>query len=224
MAKRMKPRENPYAELGVPRDAGEKEIRQAYRRRAKETHPDAGGSVEEFKRSQIALNVLTDRRRRAEYDATGSYDEPGPDKAEAEALEIISAVILDIVAAEFNPFNMDLRAHMGRKINESLDGYANTLAATKRLRARAEKLIGRFIKKSPGSPLIDEMLRSYALRFGEKEPRQQEIVTAHLRALEILKDYDFKADPKAGPQPTMRNPLFNPNPIFGGSFSGGGSS
>ena len=50
---------NPYEELGVPRNADRAAVRAGYRRRAKETHPDAnGGSADAFKRTRTALSVL----------------------------------------------------------------------------------------------------------------------------------------------------------------------
>jgi hypothetical protein len=45
------------AELGVATDAGLDEIRSAYRRRVKETHPDHGGDEDEFKRVREAYTT-----------------------------------------------------------------------------------------------------------------------------------------------------------------------
>lgn len=60
---------NYYQILGVPRNASESEIRNAYRRLAKERHPDRpGGSQEEFSRLQEANAVLNDPNRRRQHD------------------------------------------------------------------------------------------------------------------------------------------------------------
>lgn len=48
--------------LGVGTDADADEIRRAYRRRARRSHPDAGGDVAEFHRLQQAVAVLLDAR------------------------------------------------------------------------------------------------------------------------------------------------------------------
>ena len=58
-----------YAVLGVERDADAAELRRAYRRRARQTHPDHGGSVGAFTTVREVYEVLADPRRRAEYDA-----------------------------------------------------------------------------------------------------------------------------------------------------------
>ena len=60
---------NYYEVLGVPREASQTEIRNAYRNLAKERHPDhPGGSTEEFSRLQEANAVLSDPHRRRKHD------------------------------------------------------------------------------------------------------------------------------------------------------------
>src|ERR671917_1171621 len=60
---------NYYEVLGVPREASQEEIRNAYRRLAKDRHPDlVGGSTEEFSLLQEAHAVLSDPNRRRQHD------------------------------------------------------------------------------------------------------------------------------------------------------------
>lgn len=60
-----------YKTLNVHRDAQASEIRAAYRRKAKELHPDTGarGDAEAFHRVQEAYDVLKDPVARSEHDA-----------------------------------------------------------------------------------------------------------------------------------------------------------
>lgn len=64
-----------YEVLGVARNAGEPEIKKAYRRLAMKYHPDRnpGDSVaeEKFKEAKEAYEVLTDAQKRALYDQHG---------------------------------------------------------------------------------------------------------------------------------------------------------
>ena len=72
-----------YDTLGVEREADPAAIRAAYRRRAKQAHPDAGGTAPEFERLNRAKLVLLDPERRRKYDETGKVDdapERRPDK------------------------------------------------------------------------------------------------------------------------------------------------
>src|SRR5215212_5689750 len=60
---------NYYRVLGVSREASQEEIRGAYRRLAKERHPDhPSGSAEEFSLLQEAHAVLSDPNRRKTHD------------------------------------------------------------------------------------------------------------------------------------------------------------
>jgi molecular chaperone DnaJ len=60
-----------YGVLGVASDATPEEVKRAYRRLAREHHPDAGGDEERFKEIARAYDVLGDPERRARYDRFG---------------------------------------------------------------------------------------------------------------------------------------------------------
>jgi molecular chaperone DnaJ len=58
-----------YKVLGVPQSATDTEIRRAYRKLAKENHPDANpGKEERFKEISAAYDVLSEPAKRKEYD------------------------------------------------------------------------------------------------------------------------------------------------------------
>ena len=65
-----------YSELGVPRDADEKQIKQAYRRLARKHHPDLNpddkGAEDRFKKVNEAYEVLSDPDSRKKFDRYGA--------------------------------------------------------------------------------------------------------------------------------------------------------
>lgn len=71
---------DPYTTLGVPRGASEKDIKSAYRKLAKELHPDRNKdnprSAERFSEVTRAYDLLSDKDKRAQFDR-GEIDAEG---------------------------------------------------------------------------------------------------------------------------------------------------
>jgi curved DNA-binding protein len=65
-----------YATLGVPRDASEDDIKKAFRKLARQHHPDVAkdkkASEEKFKQINEAYEVLSDPQKRRNYDELGA--------------------------------------------------------------------------------------------------------------------------------------------------------
>lgn len=74
---------DPYSVLGVPRTASAEDIRRAYRKIAKELHPDVRpndrAAEERFKRAAAAFNLLSDTTLKSRFDR-GEIDADGNER------------------------------------------------------------------------------------------------------------------------------------------------
>jgi molecular chaperone DnaJ len=77
----MAAKQDYYDALGVNRNAGEDEVRKAYRRLARKYHPDLNpgdkSAEDHFKKVQEAYDVLSDPKKRQMYDQVGFYSDQG---------------------------------------------------------------------------------------------------------------------------------------------------
>ena len=64
---------DPYKVLNIPKDAGDDEIKKAYRKLALEHHPDKGGDEDRFKQINEAYSILSDAGKRREYEASQQF-------------------------------------------------------------------------------------------------------------------------------------------------------
>ena len=86
---------NPYQALDLDRSAPQEAIRAAYRKKAREHHPDKGGDVAKFQEIQAAYDTLSDPERKARYDQTGETG-TGP-TLESQALTYLSGLLAQVL-------------------------------------------------------------------------------------------------------------------------------
>jgi len=154
---------NPYKTLGVEKTATQDEIKRAYRRKAKQHHPDAGG--EGFEEIGKAYALLTDAEARARYDETGETD------AAPAALSILVAMFRAVIERDCGEENV---VHTVREaLLSARIGLADKIREQEFELLRLGKFTGRVTAQS-GPNLFESILEQ------KKDTVRRQI--AHLKA------------------------------------------
>lgn len=196
-----------YDELGVDRDADEQTIRRAFRRRAKETHPDAGGTAEAFAATSTALAILTDPKRRKRYDRTGVAEDAEPDNQRAHAVGIIQRFFDEIATPWFatcamdatkDPRSRDIVGDVRKAIKKELAAIKGGLPNGERVVAAYEEMAARFETKSGADNFLRRHLEGKARENRLELERVKEGIEVHELALRMLAEIKFRRDAPPG--------------------------
>lgn len=196
---------DPYAELGVPRDATTAAVNAAYRKKAKEVHPDKNRSdpeaAEKFHRATTAMTVLIDPARREKFDRTGTIDEEQVDNTRAGALQLIEAFIEkhvgEYINANFAPHLDPRRIDLIQKFRNEMNNEISNAEAALIQWEKAKRFLGDMAKRWKGKKPNGPIERAFAARLARADDQVRQIKQAsEMRrvALTIISEYDFTWD------------------------------
>jgi curved DNA-binding protein CbpA len=184
-----------YRLLGIKRGASKAEVRKAYRRKAKVSHPDKGGSAEAFSALATAHDVLSDERRRERYDATGEIVAAKPDNADVAAIEIIAQKLGLIIHSEHDVSALGIGEMIEQAIREDIARRQAGIADHNRAIGRAARLRARVKRKADGADnMLARVLDWHERSAKDLIKKSEEAVSSMERALAILDGYSFIED------------------------------
>jgi hypothetical protein len=183
---------DPYDILGVARDAGEEQIKVAYRKRAKAAHPDSGGDTETFSQLQKAYELLLDPVRRKVFDDTG-YDVELTDAVDLQALVAIEKLITDMVLDEREPGTFDPVAKMRAALLEEIRKAHFSKSELERHSNRINLHLDR-LGKRPGKDVVGHMLRARIKAIATAISETESKIGANERACDMLDGYLYVMD------------------------------
>jgi curved DNA-binding protein CbpA len=204
---------DPYKVLGVPREADGDAIKSAFRRRAKDTHPDTGGDRKAFEAVDRANKVLSDPKRRAKFDETGEIDDDIAANPDQAAFGIINHVLAQAISGDQDPLQTDLMIVVKAYFDKVLGEIEKKRLMLTRSRDRAKTMRGRFRRKAKGENMLARMMDWQVEQIENALKASEQELANHERALAILADYDFERDP---PERIVQYHYFN---AFGASNS-----
>lgn len=183
---------NPYEILGVRRDATDDQVKAAYRRRAKTTHPDSGGDADAFSRVQKAYELLLDPVRRKVFDDTG-YDVELADPIDLQALMVIEKLVNQLTLDEREPGTFDPLARMRSDLSEEMRKARFSKRELERHASRIEHHLER-LEKRPATDILGSMLRARIKAISTAISETEAKIKANERACEMLYDYTYEVD------------------------------
>jgi curved DNA-binding protein CbpA len=183
---------NPYEILGVRRDASDEQIKSAYRRRAKTTHPDSGGDPNAFGRVQKAYELLLDPVRRKVFDDTG-YDVELADPVDLQALIVIEKLVNELTLDEREPGTFDPLTRMREDLSEDMRKARFSKRELERHSSRIEHHLER-LEKRPSTDILGSMLRARVKAIASAINETEAKIKASERACEMLYDYAYEVD------------------------------
>ncbi len=187
-----------YEVLGVDKDATADEIKEAYRNKAKEHHPDVkGGDNERMTEITIAWGVLKSESGRNRYDKTGQMEDTPFD---VKFQELVQFAFLKIVEEVEDVASVNLLKQFNHYIKISV---ADNLKNKKIFEGRSAKLVRvkeRLSAKGDNKivRVLDINLHDIKMMLGNID----EQVKFLNDALEVINHYDYRIDPPV-PEPEV---------------------
>jgi curved DNA-binding protein CbpA len=184
-----------YGILGLHRDADIRQVRSAYRKWAKATHPDTGGSVEKFALVKLAYDTLSDDARRAHYDATGEAEEPKVEQSLQNAMELAFQTMCSVLqTAESRGLGEDFEL-IGDSI-KTLELKLQDIAKTQKRFdveiAKIRRVRKRLTAKKGKTELLPQMF-DHAVAQAERHKELAGTDRPKIeRAILILKDHEYR--------------------------------
>ncbi|MEJ5979380.1 J domain-containing protein [Novosphingobium sp. PS1R-30] len=188
-----------YDILDIAPDAPIETINAAYRREAKQHHPDVGGDRQIFAALQDAIAVLRDPRRRAHYDTTGEIL-PELDTLQMEAIQALVEAFHNTLAREESSFHE-------RDIVTACD--ASLVAAAARLADESAKLpamqnsvagaIERLLHNGIGEDYLGTSLKGRAASIEKQKANNERQALVLAMARDMLKSYGWRFEVSVSP-------------------------
>jgi curved DNA-binding protein CbpA len=183
---------DPYETLGVARNADAAQIKTAYRKRAKNAHPDAGGDADAFARLTTSYEILSDPVRRKVYDETG-YDPTLADAKDLEGLVVLESLINEFILDERDPGSFDPVAAMRRKLTDRIVNVRFHILELERHRARIRNHMDR-IGKRPETDFLGSMMRARGDSITDAISKAEAQITTIEQAYQMLDGYSYEIE------------------------------
>lgn len=168
---------NLYDILNIKKNASNKDIKKAFKEKAKTTHPDRGGKKGEFEKVKEAYMVLHDPSKRQKYDETGQYEDNPPN-----IMGQVSSLFFTVVdGVGDNIDRVDIIEEMLKILNKAINNVTRDEMNVIKKITRTEKLIGRITSDTPRT-IFDDIIEG---RIRELKGQRQNLEDANSGMMQV---------------------------------------
>jgi curved DNA-binding protein CbpA len=186
-----------YALLGVKRGASPAELDRAFRKKAKELHPDKGGDAEAFNQLSQAIRVLRDPDKRAHYDRGGVFGENDRAAAPDPAIDLVKIEVEGLIAAFLNSDKgaivyVDVVKIMTDAFDEKIAAIGRQMETLKADTVRLSDLADRF---EADDNIISKMIAYKVRGLTQAMENAEGLIETHRAARALAASHKFRSDP-----------------------------
>lgn len=188
---------DPYAELGVDRDASLEDIKNAWRSIAKQHHPDKGegGDKLKFQRGKEAYEILSDAEKRQEYDETGGVNDRTPDNDMASVYSYVVDAFMDAFRDfAVEPNDLKVIASMKKYLRHEQSNWEDQIEGATLMVERTNQVLERLSFKGDGHDVVASKLRRQATESEALIAKANEELDYIQRAIEYSAHYVYRRD------------------------------
>jgi curved DNA-binding protein CbpA len=204
---------DPYQTLGIEPSATADEVAKAYRRKAKQNHPDRGGEVNDFHAIQRCYDLLSDQQAKAEYDRTGSWESKKPNQQVSVVAQLINAAFMTVVPPIINqggdPTKIDILELIRSHISKPIADMKKQQVALKKAAEGLKKIRDRF-KATEGENLLKAIADNQVNVCEDGLRGITEQINIQEQALELLKRFSYEFEKPKFSETILRPSGFMP--------------
>lgn len=173
---------NLYKILQVSIEASTEEIVRAYRKLAMIHHPDRGGDKETYQQITLAYTVLKDKKKREQYDNTGST-EPTPEDT------MIRRLVIDAFQKSDNPVGAIIKV-LKQAVREGEIQLAKIESNINKIKIR----LAHFHELNPDDDVVGEIIDGLLTTELRNAKSIKDQIDEAIRVRKIFEGYRYNKD------------------------------
>lgn len=178
-----------YKTLNVDKKATKKQIKDSFRKMAKEYHPDKnpGSDNDKFVAINNAYSILKNDSKREEYDRTGNVNQQDES---TNPLAIIAKLFLKLLDDKnINISKTNIVKYIKDNLMKKKETHKEFIKSAEKYRGLMEKVVSRIEKQKNSAPLFSNIIEDRISLINKDIEKNKKEIESIDESLKILKSY-----------------------------------